>query len=50
VAGCCRFAAATGWDAATGLGTPHFDKLLAAAMAAGEKISSVKTMQLVKKE
>ena len=24
----------TGWDPATGLGTPHFDKLLAAAMAA----------------
>ena len=28
------FAAAAGWDAATGLGTPHFDKLLAAAMKA----------------
>ena len=28
------FACAAGWDAATGLGTPHFDKLLAAAMAA----------------
>ena len=28
------FAAATGWDAATGLGTPHFRKLLAAAMKA----------------
>jgi len=28
------FAAAAGWDAATGLGTPHFDKLLTAAMAA----------------
>ena len=27
------FQAAPGWDAATGLGTPHFDKLLAAAMA-----------------
>jgi len=26
------YAAAAGWDAATGLGTPHFDKLLAAAM------------------
>jgi hypothetical protein len=30
------FAAAKGWDAATGLGTPHFDKLLAAAMATVE--------------
>jgi tripeptidyl-peptidase-1 len=30
------YAAATGWDAATGLGTPHFDKLLAAAQAAVE--------------
>lgn len=29
------YAAAPGWDAATGLGTPHFDKLLAAAMKAG---------------
>ena len=28
------FAAAKGWDPATGLGTPHFDKLLAAAMKA----------------
>jgi len=28
------YAAAKGWDAATGLGTPHFDKLLAAAMKA----------------
>lgn len=28
------FAAAPGWDAATGLGTPRFDKLLAAALAA----------------
>ena len=28
------FACAPGWDAATGLGTPHFDKLLKAAMAA----------------
>ena len=28
------FAAAPGWDAATGLGTPKFDKLLAAALAA----------------
>mmetsp|Transcript_11808 Transcript_11808/g.19887 ORF Transcript_11808/g.19887 Transcript_11808/m.19887 type:complete len:581 (-) Transcript_11808:370-2112(-) len=28
------FAAAPGWDPATGLGTPHFDKLLAAAMKA----------------
>jgi len=28
------FAAAPGWDAATGLGTPLFDKLLAAALAA----------------
>ena len=28
------FAAAPGWDAATGLGTPHFDKILAAAMSA----------------
>ena len=28
------YAAAAGWDAATGLGTPHFDKLLAAAMNA----------------
>ena len=28
------FAAAAGWDAATGLGTPHFAKLLAAAMKA----------------
>ena len=27
------FAAAKGWDAATGLGTPKFDKLLAAALA-----------------
>ena len=26
------FAAAKGWDAATGLGTPHFDKLLYAAL------------------
>ena len=29
------YACAPGWDAATGLGTPHFDKLLAAALAAG---------------
>ena len=28
------YAAAKGWDAATGLGTPHYDRLLAAAMAA----------------
>ena len=28
------FAAAPGWDAATGLGTPNYEKLLAAAMAA----------------
>ena len=28
------FAAAPGWDPATGLGTPHFDKLLAAALKA----------------
>ena len=28
------YAATTGWDAATGLGTPHFEKLLTAAMAA----------------
>jgi len=28
------YAATAGWDAATGLGTPHFDKLLAAAMKA----------------
>ena len=28
------FAAAPGWDAATGLGTPLFDKLLEAALAA----------------
>jgi len=28
------FAAAPGWDAATGLGTPRFDKLLAAALKA----------------
>ena len=28
------FACAAGWDPATGLGTPHFDKLLAASMAA----------------
>ena len=28
------FACAKGWDPATGLGTPHFDKLLAAALAA----------------
>ena len=28
------FHAAKGWDAATGLGTPLFDKLLAAAMSA----------------
>jgi len=28
------YACAPGWDAATGLGTPHFDKLLTAAMAA----------------
>ena len=28
------FACAPGWDAATGLGTPKFDKLLAAALAA----------------
>lgn len=28
------FAAAPGWDAASGLGTPHYDKLLAAAMKA----------------
>eukprot|EP00316_Scyphosphaera_apsteinii_P011229 CAMPEP_0119307148 /NCGR_PEP_ID=MMETSP1333-20130426/7721_1 /TAXON_ID=418940 /ORGANISM="Scyphosphaera apsteinii, Strain RCC1455" /LENGTH=758 /DNA_ID=CAMNT_0007310623 /DNA_START=26 /DNA_END=2302 /DNA_ORIENTATION=+ len=27
------FACAPGWDAATGLGTPHFDKLLAAALS-----------------
>ena len=27
------FACAKGWDAATGLGTPKFDKLLAAALA-----------------
>jgi tripeptidyl-peptidase-1 len=27
------FAAASAWDAATGLGTPVFDKLLAAALA-----------------
>ena len=27
------FACAKGWDAATGLGTPRFDKLLAAALA-----------------
>ena len=26
------YACAPGWDAATGLGTPHFDKLLAAAL------------------
>jgi len=26
------FACAPGWDAATGLGTPHFDKMLAAAL------------------
>ena len=26
------FACAKGWDPATGLGTPHFDKLLAAAL------------------
>ena len=31
------YAAAKGWDAATGLGTPRFDKLLQAAIAAGEK-------------
>ena len=30
------WAAAKGWDAATGLGTPHFDKLLTAAMATVE--------------
>lgn len=30
------FEAAPGWDAATGLGTPHFDKMLAAAMHAVE--------------
>jgi tripeptidyl-peptidase-1 len=30
------FNASAGWDPATGLGTPHFDKLLAAAMAAVE--------------
>lgn len=28
------YAAAEGWDAATGLGTPHFDKLLSAALKA----------------
>ena len=28
------YAAAKGWDPATGLGTPRFDKLLAAALAA----------------
>ena len=28
------YAATTGWDAATGLGTPHFEKLLSAAMKA----------------
>ena len=28
------FAAAPGWDPATGLGTPHYDKLLAASMKA----------------
>ena len=28
------FACAPGWDAATGLGTPHYDKLLAAALTA----------------
>ena len=28
------FAAAAGWDAATGLGTPNFPKLVAAALAA----------------
>ena len=30
------YAATAGWDAATGLGTPHFDKLLAAAMKAAD--------------
>jgi len=30
------FACAPGWDPATGLGTPHFDKILAAAMKAVE--------------
>ena len=30
------FAAAPGWDAATGLGTPHFGRLLAAALNATE--------------
>ena len=29
------YAAAPGWDAATGLGTPRFDKLMAAAARAG---------------
>jgi tripeptidyl-peptidase-1 len=34
---CPGFPAAPGWDPATGLGTPIFSKLLAAAMAAGDK-------------
>ena len=31
------FAAAPGWDAATGLGTPRFDVLLQAALNAGQR-------------
>jgi tripeptidyl-peptidase-1 len=31
------YAAAEGWDAATGLGTPVFSKLSTAALAAGER-------------
>ena len=41
---CPGFPAAPGWDPATGLGTPIFTKLLAAAMTAGEKAATAAEM------
>ena len=35
------FNCSAGWDPATGLGTPHWDKLLAAAMASVETKSEM---------
>jgi hypothetical protein len=44
------YAAAPGWDAATGLGTPHFNKLRDAALKLNMEVSGFGERTIVRRE